>query len=280
MARSFPSTSASAIRRALPLALAAGASLVFAACGRSEDEYQAQVRRVADLERELAETQRQRSDLEGRLRDLEARNQDLITRLEALGQDVESLRIERTSLSSSLSETQRALEELRAREAQQQQRLATFRSMLERFRAMMESGRLRVRVVRGRMVVELPDNVLFDSGEAELKPEGQATLLEVVQVLRTIENRHFQVAGHTDNVPIRSRRFPSNWELSAARAVTVTRFMIANGMPGDRISAAGYAETQPIDTSDTPEGRARNRRIEIALMPNLDELPDLSALSQ
>jgi len=264
----------------LHAALAALLALGSAACGRGEDEYQLQVRRVAELEQELADSQRQRTELEGRLNTLDTQNQELISRLEALGQDVESLRSERTSLSTSLTETQRALDELRAREAQQQARLATFRAMLERFRAMMASGRLRVRVVRGRMVVELPDNVLFDSGEAELKPEGQATLLEVVQILRTIENRHFQVAGHTDNVPIRSRRFPSNWELSSVRAVTVARFMIDNGMPGDRISAAGYAETQPVDPSDTPEGRARNRRIEIALMPNLDELPDLSSLTE
>lgn len=250
-----------------------------AACGRGEDEYQLQVRRVAELEGQLRDSQAHGTELEGRLRDVEGRNNELISRLEALGQDVESLRSERTELTTSLSETQRALEELRAREAQQQARLATFRQMLERFRAMMESGRLRVRVVRNRMVVELPDNVLFDSGESELKAEGQATLLEVVQILRTIENRQFQVAGHTDNVPIRSRRFPSNWELSTARAVTVARFMIDNGMPGDRISAAGYAETQPIDLTDTPEGRARNRRIEIALQPNLDELPDLSSLT-
>jgi chemotaxis protein MotB len=136
-----------------------------------------------------------------------------------------------------------------------------------------------VRVVRNRMVIELPDNVLFDSGAAELKPEGQATLIEIVQVLRSIEGRQFQVAGHTDNVPIRSRRFPSNWELSGARAVTVARFMIDQGMPSDRISAAGYADTQAIETNDTDEGRQRNRRIEIALVPNLDELPDLSSLS-
>lgn len=256
------------------------AAVALGACGRSEDEYQLQVRRVAELEQSLRDSQEHGTQLEGRLRDLDGRNGELISRLEALGQDVESLRTERTELSTSLSETQRALEELRVREAQQQARLATFRQMLERFRAMMESGRLRVRVVRNRMVVELPDNVLFDSGESELKREGQATLLEVVQILRTIDDRQFQIAGHTDNVPIRSRRFPSNWELSTARAVTVARFMIDNGMPGDRISAAGYAETQPIDAADTPEGRARNRRIEIALMPNLDELPDLSSLTR
>jgi chemotaxis protein MotB len=248
-------------------------------CGRSEDEYQLQVRRAQEFEQQLTESQRQRTELEARLSELETRNSELIDRLAALGQDVESLRTERTTLETNLTETQRALEELREREAQQQARLATFRQMLERFRAMMESGRLRVRVVRNRMVIELPDNVLFDSGAAELKAEGQATLIEIVQVLRSIEGRQFQVAGHTDNVPIRSRRFPSNWELSGARAVTVARFMIDQSMPADRISAAGYADTQSIETNDTEEGRQRNRRIEIALVPNLDELPDLSSLS-
>lgn len=248
-------------------------------CGRSEDEYQLQVRRAQEFEQQLTDSQRERAALEARLSELETRNTELIDRLAALGQDVESLRTERTTLETNLTETQRALEELRAREAQQQARLATFRQMLERFRAMMESGRLRVRVVRNRMVIELPDNVLFDSGAAELKPEGQATLTEIVQVLRAIEGRQFQVAGHTDNVPIRSRRFPSNWELSGARAVTVARFMIDQSMPADRISAAGYADTQSIETNDTEQGRQRNRRIEIALVPNLDELPDLSSLS-
>jgi chemotaxis protein MotB len=264
-------------------ALAAALCLVGLAggCGRSEDEYQLQVRRVAELEQELRESQEHGTELEGRLRDVEGRNNELISRLEALGQDVESLRSERTELTTSLTETQRALEELRAREAAQQARLATFRAMLERFRSMIDSGRLRVSIVRNRMVVELPDNVLFDSGQAELKPEGQATLAEIAGVLASIEGRVFQIAGHTDNVPIRSRRFPSNWELSTTRAVVVARFLIdTGGMTADRISAAGYADTVPIESNDTEEGRARNRRIEIVLMPNLDELPDLSSLSQ
>jgi chemotaxis protein MotB len=79
-------------------------------------------------------------------------------------------------------------------------------------------------------------------------------------------------------VPIKSRRFPSNWELWTARAVTVARFLADKGVPPTRLSAAGYAESQPVASNDTPEGRAQNRRIEIVLMPNLDELPDLSSL--
>lgn len=271
----------SSTRRARPRhRVAAVAALVLAVpsalgCGGRD---QRDIDRIAELERELATSQRQRTSLEARIAELEARNQELVQRLQALGQDVESLQSERSSLSATLSETQRALEELRERERQQRARLATFRQMLERFRAMIDSGRLRVRIFRNRMVVELPDNVLFDSGDAELKPEGQQTLAEVAQVLRQIEGRQFQVAGHTDSVPIRSRRFPSNWELSTARAVSVARFLIEQGLPPDRISAAGYADTQPVESNDTEQGRARNRRIEIQLVPNLDELPDLSSL--
>lgn len=254
----------------------AGALTSTAGCGGRDER---DIARIDELEGQLRAAEEQRTQMEARIAELEQRNADLVSRLEALGQDVEGLQTERTALQSSLTETQRALEELRERERQQQARLATFRQMLERFRAMIDSGRLRVRIFRNRMVVELPDNVLFDSGEAELREQGQQTLAEVAQVLGQIEGRQFQIAGHTDNVPIRSRRFPSNWELSTARAVSVARFLIEQGISADRISAAGYADTQPVDPGDSPEARAHNRRIEIQLVPNLDELPDLSSLT-
>jgi chemotaxis protein MotB len=257
--------------------LALGVALATTAlgCGGRDER---DIARIDELEGQLREAETQRQQMEARIAELEQRNADLVGRLQALGQDVEALESERTTLQGNLTETQRALEELRERERQQQARLATFRQMLERFRAMIDAGRLRVRIFRNRMVVELPDNVLFDSGDAELKSGGEQTLAEVAQVLATIEGRQFQVAGHTDNVPIRSRRFPSNWHLSAARAVTVARYLVEQGIANERISAAGYADTQPLDSNDTEEGRAHNRRIEIQLVPNLDELPDLSSL--
>jgi chemotaxis protein MotB len=151
--------------------------------------------------------------------------------------------------------------------------------MLQRFQSMIDSGRLRVRITRNRMLIELSENILFDSGRARLRDQGEAALAEIVQVLNTIPNRQFQVAGHTDNIPMRSSRFDSNWELSTARAVNVARYMIEQGMSADRISAAGYADTQPVASNESAEGRAQNRRIEIVLVPNLDELPDLSSLA-
>jgi len=102
----------------------------------------------------------------------------------------------------------------------------------------------------------------------------------VASILTTFPDRIFQVAGHTDNVPIDNARFASNWELSAARAVTIVEFLIDKGMAAENLSAAGYADTQPVAGNLTEEGRAQNRRIEIVLQPNLDELPDLSSLEK
>jgi chemotaxis protein MotB len=267
----------SAINRALPILLVS--ALAFGACGYSEEQMQEKVARIGDLERQLRDSQQHGEELQARITALEARNGELADRLRGLGEQVEGLESERGTLQSSLQETQRALEELRARERQQQARLATFRQMLSRFQSMIDSGRLRVRIVRNRMLIELSDNILFDSGDDALKDEGREALTQIAQVLQTIPDRQFQVAGHTDNIPIRSRRFPSNWELSSARAVNVARFLIEQGMSADRISAAGYADTQPVASNSSPDGRAQNRRIEIVLMPNLDELPDLSSLA-
>jgi chemotaxis protein MotB len=239
-------------------------------CGPSDEQVAAE-NRVRELEQQLTDANTAREGLDRRLAEMTNTNAAMTERLRALGQNVEGLQ-------SDLDRTQRALTELQERERQAQARLATFRQMIERFRAMIASGRLRVRIVRGRMVVELPDNILFESGEAELKDAGETALGEIVEVLKTIPGREFQVAGHTDNVPIRSRRFPSNWELSTSRAVAVAKFMIERGLEGSRVSAAGHAETAPVASNDTPEGRQQNRRIEIILLPNLDELPDLSSL--
>ncbi|MCX7808869.1 MAG: OmpA family protein, partial [Deltaproteobacteria bacterium] len=223
-------------------------------CGRSEEEYQLQVRRISELREELEKERKRAKSLEENLAELERRNQELVERLEALGHDLEALRVARTSLVVNLSEAQRALEVLREGEARERAREALYRQLLERFRAMTASGRLRVRIVRNRMVVELPDTLLFEPGEAKLKSDGKNSLHEVLKVLQTIDGCDFQVAGHTDDAPIHSRHFPSNWELSAARAVAVVRFLIENGISPGRLSAVGHADTQPADTNETPEG--------------------------
>ena len=136
---------------------------------------------------------------------------------------------------------------------------------------MIDSGKLDVSFRNGKMVVKLPASVLFASGSAELSDGGKQALAEVAAVLKQMPDRRFTVGGHTDNVPIRTPRFPSNWELSTARAVEVTRLLIEAGMRPEVVGAAGYAEFDPVADNSTPEGRAQNRRIEIILMPTIPQ---------
>jgi chemotaxis protein MotB len=134
---------------------------------------------------------------------------------------------------------------------------------------------LKVGIRRGRMVLELPNDILFDSGKTEVKPAGKSALADVAKVLRGLPGRTFQVAGHTDNVKIQSARYPSNWELSTARAVEVTKLLVDGGMDPKMLSAAGYGEWDPAADNASPDGRAKNRRIEITLVPNMEELVKL-----
>lgn len=246
-------------------------ALLFTGCGYSEEEMQAQRDRVDQLTKALDSLEGKHKELQDRFRVLSSENAQMTEQLRQMGMNVEDQK-------RSMEEMNKLVEDLKAKQRQADARLSTFRNMLERFNKMIASGKLRVRIVRGRMVVELSENILFDSGKADLKAEGQQALTEVASVLASIGDRDFQIAGHTDNIPIKSAKFPSNWHLSTARAVNVTTSLAGAGVPSGRLSAAGYADTQPAATNDTPEGRQQNRRIEIALMPNLDELPDMSKL--
>jgi chemotaxis protein MotB len=139
---------------------------------------------------------------------------------------------------------------------------------------MVDAGKLGVRVRDGRLVMRLPQDVLFPSGSAGLSRDGELALMEVAVILKQFPDRRFMVAGHTDNQAVKES-YKDNWELSVARALVVTRFMIEAKMKPQNIVAAGYGEYDPIAKNATPEGRRENRRIEIILLPDLSELPTL-----
>ncbi|MGR4067957.1 OmpA family protein [Halomonas sp. LR3S48] len=114
------------------------------------------------------------------------------------------------------------------------------------------------------ITLRIDDNLLFDSGQAVLTGQGREVLSRLREVLATFEG-DISVEGHTDSVPIASARFPSNWELSSGRAIAVLRYLSDQGLPAERLRAVGYAETRPLDSNETPEGRAANRRVELLL---------------
>jgi len=165
-------------------------------------------------------------------------------------------------------------ESLKLREELEKERQAavqTQKSMTDEMRAALDSKDVTISELQGKLTVNIVDRVLFDSGEATLKPEGEAILQKVAKVLSQHTNRLVHVAGHTDNVPMRisaKSRYASNWELSTARATSAVRFLAETaGMDPMRLGAIGYGEFHPVASNDTPEGRARNRRIEIVVLP-------------
>jgi chemotaxis protein MotB len=252
-------------------------------CAADRDKANAEVARLTEAlkqaqaladerDKALADAQVGTHDLQTKLDDATAVNAELKTALERLGKNADSLLAEKGNLSSALNEAKARLEELRKAQAAADQRAQLFKQLALKFHKMIDSGQLKVRLRDGRMVIELANDVLFDSGQTSIKPEGQKAISDVAAILRTIGNRRFQVAGHTDNVPITTAKFTSNWELSTERAVVVVRFLIGRGLRPDLLSAAGYGEFDPIAPNDSPANKSKNRRIEITLQPNIDEL--------
>lgn len=139
------------------------------------------------------------------------------------------------------------------------------KAVLEAMAPLVKEGQVRVTQSPRGITVEINASVLFASGEAMLQPSSIETLTAVARVLAQVDNP-ILVEGHTDNVPIRSPNYPSNWELSSARAGSVVRLFTEHGVAPSRLVAIGYADNRPIDTNATPEGRARNRRVNILIL--------------
>lgn len=114
------------------------------------------------------------------------------------------------------------------------------------------------------ITLRIDNNLLFASGQDRLTPRGRTVLQGLMETLLTFEGR-ISVEGHTDNIPISTKRFPSNWELSTGRAISVLRYLASAGLPEERLRAIGYADTQPLESNETSSGRAANRRVELLL---------------
>ncbi len=243
-----------------------------AAGKKREDDLDAKIKdltgKLADVQGQLDKATADKAALQKQVDDGTANISALEGRLKKLGQNVDSLTTEK-------AETAKALEELRKQKALADARAATFRNLVAKLHSMIDSGQLKVVIRDGRMIIALPNDILFESGKTELKPDGIAAIGKVAQVLATVPDRHFLVAGHTDDLPIHTAKFPSNWELSTARAVNVVELLVQKGMSAKFVAAAGYGEFDPLVANDSPEHRAQNRRIEIVLQANISDLPSL-----
>ncbi|HKC50184.1 MAG TPA: OmpA family protein [Myxococcota bacterium] len=197
----------------------------------------------------------------------------------------EKLLLEKSALDAERAELLKQIESERAglgalREALEAERTAraikedeiarmsgTYNGLVESLKAELKSGQVEIEELRGRLQVRAVDQILFDSGSAEIKPEGRKVLTKVATGIKAVTDREIHVEGYTDDVPIHTARFASNWDLSVARAVTVAKFLAAAGVSEKQLAATGYGEHRPIASNADAAGRQRNRRIEIVLEP-------------
>ncbi|MCR9145148.1 MAG: OmpA family protein [bacterium] len=178
-----------------------------------------------------------------------------------------------------VTEKDQTISELERYRTATEKSLEVYRGLLRDLRGLTDAGALEVVLRRGRMIIVLPSDVLFDSGSAAISDDGRKTLGEVARVLAGVDRR-FQVEGHTDSKPIRGGRYKSNWELGAARAIHVAGLIIDGGVPETRISAATFGETRPVASNDDSTGRRANRRIEIVVVPELNVIEELLEATQ
>ncbi|HEY5674415.1 MAG TPA: OmpA family protein [Malonomonas sp.] len=210
------------------------------------------------LQRDLlaahANQERQEGNLsrhQQQLVDMQQTNERLLATVEDLNQQLEKEQI--------------------AREARLAKVKNTYDQLVGALEEEIKRGELTISNLEGKLSVNLLNQILFDSGKTEIKPEGKKVMQSLGDVLNKFPDRALQVEGHTDNVQISSRlieRFPTNWELSTARATSVVHFLQdVVGLPGDRLVAAGYSEYRPVASNEDEEGRSQNRRIQILLVP-------------
>jgi chemotaxis protein MotB len=246
------------------------AACALVGCGIDKEVYDAKVAELTKTQGELdqahKDAQAANAACDAQKKKLADEKRKIESQLAALGQE--------KNLSE--SQLQKRIDELAKAQAAAEKRAQQFRDMVAKFKSMIDAGKLQVEIRNGLMLVKLPDNILFDPGKTDLKTEGKDAIKQVTAILTGIEGRKFQVTGHTDNVPIKSHKFKSNWELSSARAVEVVKLMIESGMDGKRLSAAGYADELPVATNENDDGRRQNRRIEIVVVPNIEDLPPMT----
>jgi chemotaxis protein MotB len=215
-------------------------------CMVTESTYLKKVDEAGDLEKNLAACEQKSSEQTAQIEIMKRENDDLVKLLQ-------EAKTKTVQVETAKEETSK-----------------TYSAMIEKMKSEIAEGQVTITELKGKLTVNMVDAILFDSGKADIKPEGRQILQKVADVIGQVEDKAIRVEGHTDNVKISSaltRAFPSNWELSAARATNVARYLQRMGVDPNLLSAAAYGEYRPVSENDTPEGRAMNRRIEIVLVP-------------
>lgn len=202
---------------------------------------------------------------------LAARKGELEEQLKKYNSEIEALKKEKAELAAKVEELSPKAEKA----AQLEKASQTYQDLIKKLEQEIEHGEIQITEMKNRLTMTMVDKILFPSGSADIGKKGKEVLDKVITILKDVKDRRIQVEGHTDNVPIVSslkKRFPTNWELSTARATEVVRYLQEKGgIDPKLLSATGYSEYAPVASNDTEQGRQKNRRIEIVLLPLLTQ---------
>ncbi len=226
-----------------------------------------------DRDSKLADLSTSTHNLQAQLDEATAINQQLRGELQRLGKDVDKILADKGTLSKALDDAKARLDELRKAQAAAEARTLLFKDFGLRFKSLVDAGQLRVESRRGQLVVEVTGDLLFDPGHTEVKTAGKGVLLEIAHALQTASPpaRRFLVTDHVDEEPAKTKHPKSPWELTAVRAAAVVELLVSVGVPAASLAAAGAGSSDPLVANDSPADRAKNRRLEIALLPGADE---------
>ena len=228
-----------------------------------------------DRDGRLSELSTSSHNLQAQLDEATAINQQLRGELERLGKDVDKVLADRGTLSRALEDAKTRLEELRKAQAAAEARAMLFKDFEQRFKSLIEAKQLRVETRRGQLVVEVSGDLLFEPAHAEVRSAGRGVLMELARALQGLAGggRRFLVTDDVDDEPLKARRYHSLWELTATRAVAVVEYLVSLGVPAASLTPAGGSSNDPLFKNDSAEDRAKNRRVEIALLPNPPDAP-------
>ncbi len=228
---------------------------------RTEEELKAQ---AAALKDELEKTRHEKEALAGDLKEESAKKDQEISLLkQQLADHIRAME----QVEGTLRNT---AEEASAKERELQERTRMHSDLIKNLEKEISEGRIKISQIKDRLSVGIIDKILFASGSDLITSEGKDVLEKISEALKNIKEHNIRIEGHTDNVMIGSKlidKFPSNWDLSAARATQVVRYLEKLGVDSEKMAAIGMSRHQPVASNDTPEGRQQNRRIEIVLYP-------------
>ncbi|NOJ83815.1 OmpA/MotB family protein [Myxococcus xanthus] len=216
--------------------------------------------KVKALEEKVAELEQEREALNTRLGTAESR-------LTAGAAERRALEEKNSQLAALNDELARNTKKLAQAKEELEKRSSEYENLAQSLKQEISDGKIELSELKGKMTVQLKDKILFASGSARVGKEGEEALKKIADALKTVQGKIIRVEGHTDDVPTGGGQFPSNWELSLARAMAVVRSLQNAGVDPTFLSAAGYGQYQPIAANDSAENRSLNRRIEIVLAP-------------